>query len=220
MIIEIDNVELYFKNKCILNGIYVKVETGKVTSILGRNGSGKSCLMDIIFGVLTPKYKHIRFNGKPILEPLYKTKLISYLPQYNFTPNGMKLKIVFKLFNVDWSNFISKFDSFSTYKNINFNKLSGGERRVVEIYLILKKQAKFILLDEPFTGVAPIYIEQIQQLISEEKKHKALLLTDHRYKEVLEISDTTYLLKNGCTTIIDSIKKLEDYNYISEGSID
>lgn len=220
MIIEIDNVELYFNNKCILNGIYLKAETGKVSSILGRNGSGKSCLMDIIFGVLTPKYKLIRFNGKPILEPIYKTKLISYLPQFNFTPNGMKLKIAFKLFNVDWSTFISTFDTFTTYENINFNKLSGGERRVVEIYLILKKQAKVILLDEPFTGVSPIYIQQIQQLIANEKQHKAILLTDHRYKEVLEISDTIYLLKNGCTTIINSIKKLEDYNYVSIGRLD
>ena len=83
MIFEIDNVELYFKEKRILNGIYLKAETGKVTGILGSNGCGKSCLLNIAFGNLKPKYKLIRVNNKPILKPLYQTKLAAYLPQYN-----------------------------------------------------------------------------------------------------------------------------------------
>jgi len=86
LILEIDNVELYFKEKRILNGIYLKGETGKVTGILGSNGCGKSCLLNIIFGNLKPKYKLVRVNSKPILKPLYQTKLVAYLPQYHFVP--------------------------------------------------------------------------------------------------------------------------------------
>ena len=67
---ELDNVELYFKNKRILNGIYLKAETGKVTAILGSNGCGKSCLLNIAFGSLKPKYMLIRLNNKPLLKPL------------------------------------------------------------------------------------------------------------------------------------------------------
>lgn len=70
MIFELDNVELNFKSKRILSGVYIKAETGKVTAILGRNGCGKSSILNITFGNLKPKYKLVRLNQKPVLKPL------------------------------------------------------------------------------------------------------------------------------------------------------
>lgn len=214
MIFELDNVELYFKNKRILNGIYLKAETHKVTAILGRNGCGKSCLLDIAFGTLKPKYKLVRLNSKPLLKPLYKTRLAAYLPQYNFIPTGMKLAFVFKLYNLSWSTFISQFEDFSKYKNHKFKTLSGGERRLIEIYLILKSKTEIVLLDEPFSHIAPLYIETIKQLIIAQKKQKAIIISDHLYEHIMAVSDRVYLLKNGTTTLINDIKALEDYNYL------
>ena len=112
MILEIDNVELYFKEKRILNGIYLKAETGKFTALLGSNGYGKSCIMQIVFGTLNAKYKLVRVNGKPILKPLYKTNIVSYLPQHTYIPNGLKLKTVFQLMKLDWGNFTEIFEGF------------------------------------------------------------------------------------------------------------
>jgi len=216
LIFEIDNIELYFKNKRILNGIYLKAETGKVTSLLGSNGSGKSCLLNIAFGTLNAKYSHTRIDHKPLLKPLYTTQLAAFLPQYNFTPNHAKVKSLFKLFNIKWVDFTTEFTEFKIYKNKSVNTLSGGERRVIEIYLILKKDAKIILLDEPFNGVAPLYIEKLQTLITEEKQYKAIVLTDHRYAEVIAVSDTIYLIKNGCSKLIENLSELEDYNYLNK----
>jgi ABC-type cobalamin/Fe3+-siderophores transport system ATPase subunit len=139
LIFELDNVELYFKNNRNLNGIYLKAETGTVTAVLGRNGCGKSCLLDIAFGHLNPKYKLIRINNKPLLKPLYSTGFASYLPQNHFIPTGMRLKFIFKLFKIDWTNFINRFNSFSVYKNSRLKDLSGGERRLIETYMVLKK---------------------------------------------------------------------------------
>ncbi len=220
MIFEIDNVELYFKEKRILNGIYLKAETGEVTGILGSNGSGKSCLLNIAFGNLKPKYKLTRIDGKPILKPLYLTNLVAYLPQYNFIPNGLKLKSAFSLFKVSWDDFITIFDDFSVYKNQKINKLSGGERRIIETYLILMNNKKIIFLDEPFSHIAPLHIEKIKALISEEKKHKAIIITDHMYRHIIDISDAIYLIKNGSTKLINNIKELEDYKYLSAGGLD
>ncbi|MCH7525777.1 MAG: ABC transporter ATP-binding protein, partial [Bacteroidetes bacterium] len=121
MILEIDNVELYFKDKTILKGVYLKAETGKVTGILGSNGSGKSCLLEIIFGSLKPKYKLIRIDGSPLLKPLFKTKFVKFLPQYHFIPNVIKLKNVFKLYNVDWNTFVDEVIEFSAYENFKVN---------------------------------------------------------------------------------------------------
>ena len=109
MTFEIDNIELYFKDKRILNGIYLKAETGKVTSVLGRNGSGKSCLINIAFGTLKAKYCNIRINQKSLNKKLYLTKKAAFLPQYHYTPNRARIASIFKLFEVKWNNFIKEF---------------------------------------------------------------------------------------------------------------
>ncbi|SHH32879.1 ATP-binding cassette domain-containing protein [Winogradskyella jejuensis] len=216
MIFELDNVELYFKNKRILNGIYLKAETGRVTGILGSNGCGKSSLLDIAFGNLKPKYKFIRIDNIPILKPLYLTKLVKYLPQYNFIPNHFKLHKLFDLFEVNWDIFIKDFEEFAPYKMQKFSQLSGGERRCVEIYIILKSKSEIVFLDEPFNGIAPIIIERIKALITETKKNKIVILTDHRYEDVIDMADDIYLLKNGTTKLIKKLSELEDYGYLNE----
>jgi ABC-type multidrug transport system ATPase subunit len=215
MILEVDNVELYFNEKRILNGVYLKAEIGKVTALLGSNGSGKSCIMQIVFGTLKAKYKLVRVNGKPVLKPLYKTNLVSYLPQHTFIPSGLKLKTLFQLMTLDWNSFIDIFEGFYGFEHIKIQQLSGGERRVIETYLILKSNREIILLDEPFSHLAPIYVEQFKTLILQEKKHKVILITDHLYEHITELSDTIYLIKNGCSTQIESIDQLKDYNYLS-----
>jgi ABC-type multidrug transport system ATPase subunit len=219
MIFELDNVELYFKNKRILSGIYLKAETGKVTAILGSNGCGKSCLLNIAFGTLKPKYKLIRLNNKPILKPLYATSIVKYLPQYNFIPDGMKLSFVFKLYDVDWSIFAENFEAFSIYEHSKIRALSGGERRIVETYIILKSKSEIIILDEPFSHLAPLHVETVKQMITEEKKNKVIIISDHMYHHIIETSDTIYLLKNGTTKKIENLKELEDYKYLSEGGL-
>ena len=175
MIFELDNVELYFKTKRILNGIYLKAETGKVTAILGSSGCGKSCLLNIAFGNLKPKYMLVRLDGKPLLKPLYTTGIVMYLPQYNFIPSEIKLSFVFKLYAINWNLFTKGFETFSIYKNSKFSDLSGGERRIIETYIILKTKSKIVFLDEPFSHLSPLHIDTIKQLIEEEKKKKLLL---------------------------------------------
>jgi ABC-type multidrug transport system ATPase subunit len=218
MILEIDNVELYFQSKRILNGIYLKSELNSVTGILGSNGSGKSSLINIIFGNLTPKYKLVRLNRKPILKPLYKTKKVKFLPQHPFLPR-IKLNKIFNLYNIDWKTFTKEFEGFDKYRNTLATKLSGGELRVIETYLVLKSKSEIVLLDEPFSHLAPLYIEKFKSIISEEKRKKVIIITDHMYRHILDVSDEIYLLKNGCTKKIEHIEELEDYKYLNLGSL-
>ncbi|MCB0382103.1 MAG: ABC transporter ATP-binding protein [Psychroserpens sp.] len=220
MILEVDNIELYFSNKCLLHGIYLKAETGKTTAILGSNGCGKSSLLQIIFGTIRPKYKLIRIDNKPLLKLPYKSKLIGLLPQHHFTPDHVTISKLFKLLNVDWKDFTTNFENLSHYKHYTINKLSGGERRLIEAFLIIKGEHKIILLDEPFSHIAPLYIEKIKCLIEEEKDKKVIIVTDHLYKHVIDTADYLYILKDGHTKLIHNLKDLEFFKYVSSGSLE
>lgn len=213
--IEIDNIELNFNEKAILKSIYLKAKKGNITGVLGRNGSGKSTLLRIIFGELIPKNKLIRIDKKPIRERFFLTDTIKYLPQFNIMPNDFTLKKAFYFFDILIKDFIIDFPLFKSYENNKFSNFSGGERRLIETYIILKSPSKIVLLDEPFSHIAPIYIEKLKELISFEKEKKIIIITDHLYKEILSVSDKIYLLKD---TWIKEIKNNEDlifYNYIN-----
>jgi ABC-type multidrug transport system ATPase subunit len=214
LVLEVDNIELSFNNKKILSGIYLKAETGKVTGILGRNGCGKSCLLEIIFGNLKSKYSNIRIDRKKNNKTLYSYNNVAYLPQYQLLLKALKLKTIFKLFDQEWEDFVLLFNHFEIYKNSKIEELSSGEVRIVETYLIVCSQKKIILLDEPFSFIAPIYVEKIRALIEEEKKKKIIIITDHFYNEILEMSDTLYLLKNGYSKQIKNRNDLLQEGYL------
>lgn len=214
MVLEVDNIELHFGEKKILSGIYINAPEGKITGIMGRNGSGKTSLLNIIFGSLIPKYKSIRINGRNLHKPLFSTNQITYLPQHRLLPKKMKLTTVFKLFGVEWADFVALFESFKIYKNHHTGQISSGELRLIETYLTLKANKNIILLDEPFSFIAPVYIESIKKLIHQQKSDKIILITDHSYEHVLEMSDTIYLLKNGCSKLIHNTKELVNEGYL------
>lgn len=214
MIFEIDNIELSFGKKKVLTAVYLKAETGKITSILGRNGSGKSSLMKIIFGTLHPHQKLLRIDEKPLLKDLFLTGKVKFLSQCTFIPNPLFLKKVFTLYGVEWEEFSSHFTTFSKYRNHRIHELSGGEKRIVQAYLIIKSPCDLLLLDEPFSHIAPIYVTQFKKLILEEKKHKAMIITDHLYRDVIDITDDLYLLKQGSSRRIQTKEELKFHDYL------
>nr|WP_299070033.1 ATP-binding cassette domain-containing protein [uncultured Allomuricauda sp.] len=218
MILEIDNIELSFGSRKVLYGIYLSARQGEVTGILGRNGSGKTSLLKILFGNLKPKYKTIRVDGKNTKKSLFQSNSIAYLPQHRLLPKNLKVDTAFNLFNADWNKFIENFKSFEIYKKYRISQLSSGELRVLETYLIITKKKKIILLDEPFSFIAPVYIERFKEIINYEKKEKIILLTDHFYRDILEVSDTIYLLKDGYSKQINTQGDLVREGYVLPNS--
>ncbi len=219
MTFEIDNIELNFGSKNILRGVYLKSEAGKITGILGANGTGKSSLLKIFFGCLQPHHKLVRIDQSPTLKPLFTTGMVKYLPQHSLIPQHLKLKKIFKLYKVDWKLFTESFENFRKYADHKIHELSGGEIRVAEIYLSLKSPSRLVLLDEPFSHVAPIYIEKLKEIIISEKQHKAIVMTDHLYRHIIEMADDLYLLKNGCSNLIIDPKELENHKYLSPNTL-
>ena len=213
--LEIDNIELNFDKAEILKAIYLKAEKGKVTGILGSNGSGKTSLLRIIFGELKPNNKLLRIDNKPKLTPFYKSGNIKYLPQFNIVPKSISLKLAFTTFNVSFEEFTINFPNFKKQENFHFSEFSGGEKRVIETYITLKSPSKVVLLDEPFSHIAPLYIQKLKELIEIEKRNKIFIITDHLYNHILDISDDIYLLKDGWSKIIKSPDELIHHKYLS-----
>ena len=212
-ILEVDSVILEYGTKKVLQDVYLKCETGKITGLLGRNGSGKTCLMKIIYGKLSANNSSVRFNGEALLNTSRPSENIMYLPQFNFIPKFLTLKRIFKDFKLDFSEFINDFPEFSKYYKSKFIKLSGGEQRIVEIYLIIASNTKFCLLDEPFSHVMPVHIDSIKKLIVREKINKGFLITDHLYKYITDICDNLYVINDGKTYLTNSFQDIETLGY-------
>ncbi|MDP1818150.1 MAG: ATP-binding cassette domain-containing protein [Leadbetterella sp.] len=210
--LEADGIQLHFGNRTILSNVYLKCETGKITGLLGRNGQGKSCLMQIIYGTLKSD-KSIRIDSLSYPEAFKRPDLLLYLPQFNFIPKSLSLKRVFQDFELDFGNFKERFPEFvSNYKD-KIGSLSGGGQRLVELYVTVKSCSKFVMLDEPFTHLSPLQIEKVKDLLLEEKGNKGLLISDHMYRQVLEICDNLYVLTNGQTNLSKSLSDIETLGY-------
>ncbi len=212
-LLEIDGVILEFDTKRVLQDVYFKCETGSVTGILGRNGSGKSCLMNIIFGELEPFDKSIRLNGEALLTGNRHPGQIKYLPQFSFIPKSLTVRRIFRDFKNDFNDFIDHFPEFEKYEKFKLKLLSSGEQRIIEIYTILVSRTRFCMLDEPFSQVMPIHVDQIKELITREKRSKGIILTDHLYKHIIDICDSLYVLTNGKTYLTDGIQDIENLGY-------
>ncbi|HSP40559.1 MAG TPA: hypothetical protein VLN46_03935, partial [Gillisia sp.] len=139
--------------------------------------------------------------------------------QASFIPSHLKITTVFKLFGVSWTDFVADFDSFSTYANSTVREISGGERRLIEAYLIINSKADLVLLDEPFTHLSPIYIEKFTKILKTETKNKAVVMTDHLYHHIIDLADDLYFLTNGCTQLIKDPVELENLKYLSSGTV-
>ena len=211
--LEADSIMLSFGLRKILSDIYIKCETGKITGLLGRNGQGKTCLMNIINGSLQTESKSVRFDDKTIVKAFQKPELLLYLPQFNFIPKWLTLKRVFIDFRLDFSDLIKVFPEFNLKYSSAIKNLSGGQRRLIEVYVIIKSKTQFIMLDEPFTHIMPLHIDKIKEILIEEKQTKGILVTDHIYKQIIDISDSLYILTNGKTHLTKSINDIERLGY-------
>jgi len=211
--LEVDSVILEFQTKRILQNVYLKSETGKITGLLGRNGSGKSCLLKVLFGELNPNDKSIRINGNSLINTYRSPKDLRYLPQTRYIPNFLTLKIIFNDYKLDFDDLLICFPEFEKFHKSKLSNLSGGERRIIEIYIILVSHSKFCMLDEPFSQVMPIHVDAIKKLILREKENKGIIITDHMYKDIIDICDNLYVISKGKTYLTSSINDLETLGY-------
>lgn len=218
MVLEVDSVLLQFDLRKVLQNIYLKIETGKIVGLLGRNGCGKSCLLEIIYGICSPQNKSVRIDGKYI-EKLYRhPNLIAYLPQNHFVPPQLKVKAALEFYDVDVQKVGAYFPFIMDWRNQRMVDMSGGNRRLIETIMVIGSRASFILLDEPFSNLMPIHVEQLKQWLLNCRKDKGILITDHYFGDVLDLSDHVYHLNSFGRSVLLSEPQVElvDLGYIKQ----
>ena len=195
----------------MVDGVSVEVNQGEIVGLLGPNGAGKTTSFYMIVGLVRPDQGQVFLDKLEITKlPMYKRAQlgIGYLPQevsvfrkLSVEDNIMAILEMTPLTPAQRSEkletLLEEFGLVPIRKNLG-NRLSGGEKRRTEIARALATDPKFILLDEPFAGVDPIAVEDIQSIISELKKRNiGILITDHNVQETLSITDRAYLLFEG-----------------------
>jgi len=209
----IDSVDHRYGDRQVLNGVYLTCKVGESVGLLGRNGSGKSTLLKIIFGSVTPHHKHMKINDV-FTSKGYLTNQVSYLPQGFFIPHYLKLTTIIGLYVNRYKEELLELEVIKTNLNEEIGNLSGGNRRFVEALLIIYSDAQFILLDEPFSQLAPLIADQLKIHIEKLKSEKGFIITDHYYEQILAIADRVILMHNGGNYAINEEDDLRLHGYL------
>jgi lipopolysaccharide export system ATP-binding protein len=205
------NIKKSYRGRSVVDGVSVEVKQGEIVGLLGPNGAGKTTSFYMIVGLVRPDQGQVFLDELEITKlPMYKRAQlgIGYLPQevsvfrkLSVEDNIMAILEMTPLSSTQRKEKLEKlleeFGLVAIRKNLG-DRLSGGEKRRTEIARALATDPKFILLDEPFAGVDPIAVEDIQSIISElRNRNIGVLITDHNVQETLSITDRAYLLFEG-----------------------
>jgi len=215
--LHIDSITKSYNNKVILSDIFISCEKGEIKGLIGRNGSGKSTLMKIVFGTEKAESKFVRVGSKVIKNISDGRNLINYLPQDNFLPDNIAIKSLINLFlQKENRKIVLENEYVKPLLNKKNQDLSGGERRIIEILLIIHSNAEFILLDEPFNGVSPIVRDYIIEYIKKMKSLKGYIITDHDYENVINLADSIVYLQSGFLKEIKDKSELVELGYMTK----
>lgn len=216
-VLEADGIRLAFGARPVLADVYLRVQTGQIVGLLGRNGSGKSVLLQTIFGARAVPDASVRVNGRRAVPAFQQPRLLNYLPQTPLLPPGVSLRHAARLLGIDAERATAGFPELRAQLRRGPGELSGGTARLLEVLFLLYADTAFSLLDEPFSGIMPVHVEALALEMQRAKQRKGLLITDHRHAEVLLLCDVVYLLHQGRLRQLgaDPRAELREYGYLA-----
>jgi lipopolysaccharide export system ATP-binding protein len=200
-----------FRRRRVVDGISIEVHQGEVVGLLGQNGAGKTTSFYMVVGLLKPDGGRVLLGDRDVTRmPFYRRARagIGYLPQeasvFRRLSVDENLTLVLEMQRISWKERRARRERLLEEFNLTHLRnspaavLSGGERRRVEIARALATEPKFILLDEPFTGIDPIEVDSIQEMVLDLKRRNiGILITDHNVRETLATTDRSYIIKSG-----------------------
>lgn len=210
--LRVDSIYVRRQGRIILNSVFLTLQKNEILGVVGHNGSGKSSLFSVIFGSLRPDYGNLFFEGKQYKNG-YRNQLIGLLPQNKFLSPNATIEQLFQIFEIPPD--ICKEKAIFGDGSRKVCDLSGGERRFLEVVLILFNKCKIAILDEPFTGLSPLKTLELSVYIKNASKFKSIIISDHRYEELISICDRLLVMNQGNIFPVNSRDDLILRNYIN-----
>ena len=206
--LEVNHIRKTFRQRAVVDDVSLKVAAGEIVGLLGPNGAGKTTTFLMILGIHRPDNGGIRLNGRDITRvPVYRRSRlgISFLPQEPSVFRGLSVednvRAIAQMHRGERAADIPSILAELGLGEIRGRKaymLSGGERRRLEIARSLVLTPDFLLLDEPFAGIDPIQISELQELIQAfKRRNMGIVITDHNVREILKITDRSYIIHSG-----------------------
>lgn len=209
----IDSVTHSYRERELLCGVYLACKTGEVVGLLGRNGCGKSTLLKIMFGSVKANFKYLNINGQQH-DKGYLSKNLAYLPQDRFIPDQINVIEAIETFCKTHKQKLLQVPIIAKNLLNKFYHLSGGECRFIECLLLIYSDAQFVLLDEPFSQLSPVWVEELKQHINEVKAQKGFIITDHLYRSIIDCADRIVLIHNKRNYTISNEEDLILHGYL------
>ncbi|MCW4470886.1 ATP-binding cassette domain-containing protein [Flavobacterium sp. MFBS3-15] len=205
-----------FGRKTLLDNVDFQCSTGEILGIFGRNGCGKSTMLKLLFGTLKADSAALSINGRPITPgEVIPQGHIGYLPQDPFLPKNLKVRDIIPLYySGDGQDRIFYSPRIEKMASTRAGNLSMGELRYFELLLVGHLPHPFLMLDEPFSMVEPLYKDLIKELLIQLKTKKGIIITDHYYNDVFSVTDRNLMLKDGQLFAVNGKKDLAAHGYL------
>lgn len=223
MAIRLLNCTKSFGSKKILDAVSFQLLKGEIVGIFGRNGTGKSTLLQLLFGVQKADEMRLSINGDVMSgKEIIVNQLVGYVPQFSFLPQSARVWDVVPLYCEDGEaqDKIYHAPRFSSMGRMRVGKLSMGQRRYLELLLVGHLDHPYLLLDEPFSMVEPLYKEVISEFLISLTSKKGIVVSDHYYEDVWNVSDRRLLLKNGKLIEVSQLSDLMHHGYLRSSHLD
>ncbi|WP_149272979.1 ATP-binding cassette domain-containing protein [Pareuzebyella sediminis] len=217
--LKVNNLSKSFGNHQVLNDIAMGCRTTEIVGVFGRNGSGKSTILKCIFGTLKADTINLAIDGSG-MNPvdIIPSGKIGYLPQESFLPKNTKVKNAIQMYFADERRQDNVFyaPGINEIVNKSIKNLSFGQLRYFELVLVSFLDHPFLLLDEPFSMIEPLYKGLIRDFLIGLKEEKGIILTDHYYWDVLAVSDKNILIKDSKAYLVHDEDDLAKLGYLKK----
>ncbi|MBI4370629.1 MAG: LPS export ABC transporter ATP-binding protein [Elusimicrobia bacterium] len=211
MILRAENLAHYYGKRKVLENIHIRASSGEIVGLLGPNGAGKTTCFRILSGLMRPASGKVFLDNKNVTRyPLYRRARLGlgYLPQENSIFRSLTViqNILLVLSTRNWGRRAGRDEAMKIVEEFELTRvagqlsytLSGGERRRLEIARAIAAEPKILMLDEPFTGIDPVTVDELRRLLSRLKERGiGIIVTDHNARETLKVIDRSYLIHSG-----------------------
>lgn len=216
--LDIKSIAHAFGKRQVLSDISFTCTTGEVIGIFGRNGTGKSTLLKILFGTMRANQSEIYVDGQIVSGKTELNRFIGYHHQDVFLPKYSTVRSLIPLYFPDEEKHSKLFGEkqINKIEKLRVGALSAGEQRFLQFLMVINLDHYFVLLDEPFSMLEPLYKELVKEKITAYKSQKGFIITDHYFQDVLEVATTKKLINDGVMKDIGTTTDLVESGYLPE----